>query len=123
MRSLRRGQIYRLKSDSVGKQRPVLIVSPAKLNGGIYVSAVPFYSQQLEKHRSHRSCVYFAAGEFGLDLDCVVKTDEVSHYKISELRISDGEVGQVDSERMLLVNQALCFSLGIETDGDPIVAS
>lgn len=114
MRSLRRGQIYRLKSDNVGKQRPVLIISPAKLNGGIYVSAAPFYSGQLDKRRHLASCVFFTAGEFGLDADCVLKTDEVTQFKISELQISEGAVGEVDPARMAQVDKSLCFSLGIE---------
>jgi len=117
MQSPRRGQIYRLKSDNVGKPRPVLIVSPVELNGGSYLSGVPFTSQQLEKRRTLRQCVWFAAGEFGLTSDCVVKADEVGFYKISDLRISEGPLGQVDETKMRLVSAALCYALGIEAAG------
>lgn len=114
MRSLRRGQIFRLKSDSVGKPRPVLIVSPAQLNVGIYINAIPFYSQQLDKRRGQAWCVFFQADEFGLEADCVAKADEVAQFKISELQIAEGELGQVDTARMALVDRALCFALGIK---------
>ena len=67
MRSPRRGEIYRLKTDPASKPRPLLIVSPVHLNGGLYVSGVPFYSQQVEKRRSFRTCVFFATSEFGLE--------------------------------------------------------
>lgn len=52
MRSPRRGEIYRLKSDAVGKPRPVLIVSRNELNSGIYVVAIPYYSEQVESRRT-----------------------------------------------------------------------
>ncbi len=113
MRSPQRGQIFLLKGDSVGKKRPILVVSPTHLNGGIYLLGVPFYSQQVEKRRTHPTCVFFAAGEFGLDRDCVAKADEVHIFKISELHVSEGPVAEVDASRMELVSTALCYSLGI----------
>jgi mRNA-degrading endonuclease toxin of MazEF toxin-antitoxin module len=77
MRSPKRGEIFRLKGDSVGKPRPVLIVSRTEVNGGIYV-IVPFFSEQLAKRKALAQCVFFASGEFGLEKDCVAKTDEVT---------------------------------------------
>ena len=113
MRSPRRGEIYLLKGDKVGKNRPVLVVSPLQLNGGFSVLAVPFYSQQLARRASMSTCVYFASGEFGLNANCVAKTDEVSIYRISELSVSDGPIGTVDDVRMEEVSGAMSVSLGI----------
>jgi len=113
MQSLRRGQIILQKCDAAGKRRPVLIVSPAFLNGGTYVTAVPFTSQQLDKRAKLKTCVMFYAGEFGLDEDCVAKTDDVTQYRLLDLRLSDGRIGEVDEAKMNLVSAALSFSLGI----------
>lgn len=113
MRSPRRGEIYRLQADRADKPRPVLVVSPVHLNGGIYLSAVPFYSSQVEKRRTLKTCVFFAKGEFGLEKDCVAKADEVSMYRISELRVREGATGTVDDQRMKDVSDALCVALGI----------
>lgn len=113
MRSPRRGQIFRLKSDAAGKKRPVLIVSRNELNGGIYVLAAPFYSEQIEKRRQLRQCVLFQSGEYGLDKTCVLKADEVSLFKISELRIAEGAIGELDEPRLRLVATALAYALGL----------
>lgn len=119
MKSPQRGQIFRLKTDSVGKPRPVLIVSPAHLNGGTYLTAVPFYSDQAQTKRSYRQCVFFARGEYGLEKDCVAKADEVSLYKFSELRIAEGQLGLVDGERMEEISIALSYALGITPHCEP----
>ena len=73
---------------------------------------MPFYSQQLEKKRGPEN-VLFSAGEFGLDKDCVATTSQVSRYKISELRMTDGFVGTVDDDRMKKIDEALRYSLGL----------
>ena len=118
MKSPQRGQIFRLKSDAVGKPRPVLIVSPTHLNGGTYLTAIPFFGEQVQKRRALRTCVFFAKGEFGLEKDCVAKADDVTQFKFSELRISEGPIGTVDDERMEEVSEALCYALGITPHGE-----
>lgn len=119
MRSPRRGQIFRLQSDSVGKKRPVLVVSPTHLNGGIYVLAVPFYSQQIEKRRELKNCVIFSSGQFGLDADCVAITNQVTVTKVSDLRMSEGALGEIDEEKMAEVEASLLYSLGITLRNEP----
>lgn len=119
MRSPRRGQIYRRKSDEVGKPRRVLIVSPTENNGGTYVLAAPFYGEQIEKRSRMKQCVLFQDGECGLEKTCVLKADEVTLFKISELRLCEGPVGEVDDERMRKVNVALAHALGIPIEPMP----
>jgi mRNA-degrading endonuclease toxin of MazEF toxin-antitoxin module len=114
MRTPRRGCIYRLKSDRVGKTRPVLIVSPTAHNKGAWCLAAPFYSEQIETRRKFPFCVVFAEGEFGLEKECALKLDEVSLFKQSELRLADGMVGEVSDERMQDVDRALLSALGID---------
>jgi mRNA-degrading endonuclease toxin of MazEF toxin-antitoxin module len=114
MRSPRRGQIYRRKSDEVGKPRRVLVVSRTELNGGFYVVVAPFYGEQVEKRAKWPQCVHFQNGEFGLDKECVLKADEVTLLKFSDLRISEGPVGEVDESRMKDVSRALAYALGLD---------
>lgn len=113
MQSPNRGQILLMKKDSVGKERPILLVSPHFLNGGYFVRGVPFTSQQIDKRKAWETCVFFQRGEFGLELDCVAMTSELAEFRISEFQ--PGKViGVVDDIRMLEVSKALCCSLGID---------
>ncbi len=113
MRSPKRGQIFRLKSDLVGKPRPVVVVSPTHLNGGNSLLAVPFFGGQIERRKLLRTCVFFKAGESGLEKDCVAKADNVSLFRLSELRMVEGPVGEVTLARMDAISAALAYSLGI----------
>jgi mRNA-degrading endonuclease toxin of MazEF toxin-antitoxin module len=119
MRSPRRGEIFRLKSDDVGKPRPVLVVSRTALNGGYYCVCVPLYGEQIERRSAFPSCVLFQEGEYGLTKTCVAKTDEISKYKVVDLRVSEGPVGTVDSQRMADVERAISYSLQIEPQREP----
>jgi hypothetical protein len=49
-----------------------------------------------------------------LEKECVLKLDEVSLFKFSELRLADGLVGELSDERMRDVDRALLSALGIE---------
>lgn len=114
MRSPRRGQVFRLKADAVGKPRPVLVVSIDALNGGLYVTTVPFYGEQVEKRRHLKTCVFFSQGEFGFEKDCVAKADEVTMVRISELRTAEGSLAELDEITMRKISDALAYCLGIE---------
>ena len=100
------------------KQRPIVIVSRDDLNKGDYVTAVPFYSQQLEKRKGHRSAVFFEAGAYGLDRDCVAKCDEVSQIEKAELPLRRGPIGRVPEEKMQLIVDAIRFCLRDSTLGN-----
>lgn len=113
MRTPRRGELYLLKSDAVGKARPVLIMSRTELNKGSYCLVVPLYSSQFENRKHLRTCVVFQAGEFGLACDCVAKTDEVTQHKLVDIRLGNGPLGIVPADRMQLVSDAVGYSLGI----------
>ncbi|MFO1019107.1 MAG: type II toxin-antitoxin system PemK/MazF family toxin [Planctomycetales bacterium] len=94
---IRRGEVYWLKPDATGKQRPVVIISREDLNGGHSLVGVPFYSQQLEKRTQQAWCVFFAAGEGGLTKDCVAKTDEVSMIDKLDVDLQRGPLGIFDA--------------------------
>lgn len=90
------------------KERPLLIVSRDELNKGDTVLAVPFYSQQLEKRRKYKNCVFFAAGEFNLHKDCVAKCDEIAVY--DRLELGD-KIGRIDAAKMELIVDAVRYSI------------
>lgn len=113
MKTPRRGQIYRLKSDSVDKPRPVLIVSRTELNRGFYCTVVPFTSQQLEKRAALATCVLFEDGEAGLTRKCVAKTDDVTQVRFVDLRMAEGPLGEASPEKMAEISQSLAHSLDI----------
>lgn len=115
MRPPRRGQVFRLKSDPVGKPRPILVVSIDSLNGGIYLTAVPFYGDEDGRRRHLKSCAFFSQGEYGLEKDCVAKADEISMMRKSELRLSDGPMTELDTDGMRRVTEAIAYCLGINT--------
>lgn len=110
---VQRGEIYKLKADGTGKQRPVVIVSRDDLNGGHSVLAVPFYSQQLDKRSQQAWCAFFAAGEGGLSKDCVAKTDQVSVIDKLDLELQSGPVGIFDDAQIQRLMTALKWSLQI----------
>lgn len=99
---MQRGQIFLLKPDQFGKQRPVVIVSRDPLNAGHSVIAVPFYSQQLQKRAQQPWCVLFKAGEGGLTMDCVAKTDQLSLIDKVSIDIAKGPIGAFDTAQMAL---------------------
>ena len=109
----RRGELFLLKPDHLGKQRPVVIVSRDALNGGHSVLAVPFYSQQLSKRQAQSWCAFFRAGEGGLSLDCVAKTDEVSLIDKLDVDLAAGPIGRFDKSQLDRVIQAIKWSLEI----------
>lgn len=109
----RRGELYRLKADKVGKPRRIVVVSNDVLNGGQCILAIPFYSQQLEKRKNQDWCALFAAGEGGLDCECVAKTDELSLFDKLDVDMARGPIGRFNDDQMARVLQALKWSLGI----------
>ncbi|MBS0266191.1 MAG: type II toxin-antitoxin system PemK/MazF family toxin [Planctomycetes bacterium] len=107
----RRGQLFWLKADHVGKPRIIVIVSNNTLNGGHCVLAVPFYSQQLEKRSAQAWCVLFARHEGGLEKDCVAKCDEISLVDKIDIDFSRGLVGTFDEGQMQRVINAIKWSI------------
>jgi len=111
----RRGQLFRLKSDAVGKQRIVVIVSRTELNAGLSVIAIPFYSSQFETRKNEDFCAEFAQDEGGLTKDCVAKTDQINLILKSELELSRGSIGSFDESQMLRLLDALKWTLKIDS--------
>jgi len=113
MRTPRRGQIFRLKSDAVGKPRPILVVSRTELNNGSYLLGIAFYGEQLEKRAALPHCILFQAGEFGLTKNCVAMASGITQFKLTELRLAEGPLGELSPEQMAVVDRALAFSLNL----------
>lgn len=112
MQPVQRGQVYRLtSSDPNIHNRPVVIVSRDELNGGHSVLLVPFYSQQLEKRTKLKHCVHFAAGEAGLDKECVAKADEVTCLEKTEINLKAGPIGSVKAQKMEKIVEAIRYSV------------
>lgn len=106
---MERGQLYLLKPDPEGKQRPVVIVSRDDLNRGHSVVAMPCYSQQLEKRSKLKYCVLLHAGDGNLDKDCVVKADEISYLEKAELDLNRGPIGRLKPDKMAQIMTALRY--------------
>jgi mRNA-degrading endonuclease toxin of MazEF toxin-antitoxin module len=98
-----------------GKRRPLLVVSRDDLNRGNAVQVVPFYSQQLDKRRKQKSCVFFAAGEAGLPKDCVAKCDEMGSIDKIHLDFSEGQLGRVEAPKMKQVVDAIRYCIRDDT--------
>lgn len=97
------------------KDRPIIIVSRDELNRGIGVLAVPFYSQQLEKRKTFKSCVHFSAGESGLPKECVAKCDEISEYDKTEIDFRRGPIGRAKPEKMRQIVDAIRYCIRDES--------
>lgn len=108
------GQVFRLKTNSPRKPRPVVIVSREEINGGHSVLAVPFTSQQLQKRRGLDYCEEFFTGEGGLDMDCVAKADELSMIDKLDIDFRSGPLGQLDESQMERLLGAIRWTLKID---------
>ena len=108
-----RGMLFRLKPDSQGKRRPVVVVSNDLLNGGDRVLVVPFYSQQVEKRKQQPWCVHFQAGDGGLEKECVAKTDELGMIDKLNLDLVNGFIGRFDDVQLQRVLDGIKWSLSI----------
>lgn len=113
-RSPRRGEIYRLKQDEVGKPRPVLVVSRGELNSGKTVTVVPFTTQQLSERALKKSNAIFEAGEGSLGERSAAKCGDVATIPISSLNLATGVLGELDASQMQKIDAALKWSLGLE---------
>ncbi|HVA46478.1 MAG TPA: type II toxin-antitoxin system PemK/MazF family toxin [Pirellulales bacterium] len=106
---MERGQVFLLKPEADGKQRPTVVVSRDDQNRGHSVVVMPCYSQQLEKRSKLPYCVLLKAGEGGLDKDCVVKADEVSTLDKSRFDVGRGAIGRLKPARMAEILAALRY--------------
>lgn len=113
-RTIRRGEIYRMKRDVAGKPRPVLVVSRVQLNTGTTLTVVPFTSQQLDRRKGKPNNVFFNAGEGGLDEDCVAKCGDVFTVEIMEINMVAGMVGSLNESQLKEIDAALKWSLGLD---------
>lgn len=111
---IRPGEIY--LAPIGGKDRPVVVVSREELNRGDYAHIVPFTTQHLDERRDSPSCVFFRAGEFGLDKDCVAQADSLALFYIVELQTDSGPIGALDDEAMRDVIRAIGYVFGAECE-------
>jgi mRNA-degrading endonuclease toxin of MazEF toxin-antitoxin module len=108
------GYIYLLKRDSVGKSRPIVVVSNNTLNRGDSILAVPFYSRQLEKRKKQQWCAFYSTGEGGLDRDCVAKADELTLVDKLDIDLVAGKVGGFNDDQMKRLISAIKWSLNMK---------
>lgn len=106
---MKQGEIYLLKSDRVGKSRPILIVSRSELSRYTPV-VLPFYSQNVDAKLQKQWTVEFQAGEFGLEKRCVLMCDELTRIFKSDL-YGESNIGQVDDEKMAQVFECVKWVL------------
>ncbi|MEX0718842.1 MAG: type II toxin-antitoxin system PemK/MazF family toxin [Planctomycetaceae bacterium] len=112
----KRGELYRLKPDALGRRRPIVIVSRNRLNGGHSVLAIPFYSQQLAKRVAQEWCVAFDRGDGGLDKPCVAKCDQLSLIDKLDIDLAAGPIGTFDAQQMRRLIDAVKWALEIGPD-------
>lgn len=113
--AIRPGQVY-LADIGGSDARPIVIVSTEPHNRGRYVIAVPFTSAQFENRSKQRSCVPFAAGDFGLTKDCVAQADALSLLDISAVRIDIGPIGTLDDNAMRNIVRAIGHVIGSDCE-------
>ena len=114
MQNVKRADIYRLKDNGTpySKPRPIVIVSVDALNRGNSVTAIPFYSQQIEDRRNRPYCVFYHRGQGGLEKDCIAKADEISLIEKLEIDFAKGPVGRFNHSEMALLEDAIRYVLG-----------
>lgn len=107
------GEIYYASAGN-DHSRPVLVVSRAELNRGLYAVVVPFTSKNLEVRRDLTQCVAFESGEYGLFKDCVAQADQIAFIPIADLDVAAGPIGKLDGERLEEILEAIKYVLAIE---------
>lgn len=73
--------------------------------------AIAFYGEQLDKRAKLPQWIMFQQGEFNLTKDCAVNASSITQFKMRDLRLAEGPVGEVSNERMAEVDRALAYSL------------
>lgn len=111
------GEIYYAELLDAGR-RPVLIVSRESLNRGHYAVIVAFTTSRLQQRRLLPRCVFFKAGQFGLQADCVAQCETISTVAVNQLDIIAGPIGTLDAATLRSVIKAIGFV--IESDCEPV---
>lgn len=106
----KRGQVWLLKDDGHGKQRPAIIVSNDTINRSNAVMVVPLTSQQIATRDQYDWCVKFYHGEFGLTADSIAKADAIAIRPVSTL---DRKIGELSLEQMRDLETAMKSALGM----------
>ncbi len=100
------GDVYWYRYDEQGKSRPVIVASREELNRGDVFLLVPLTSQKVEERRTQPWCVFFAAGEFGLQKDSVARADDAYQGLVCNL---EGQLGKLSDEKMEEVISSLGY--------------
>lgn len=108
----KRGEIYRLRDDEVGKPRPVVIVSRDEFNTGSDLLVVPFFSQQVTKRQDDLSCSEFGPTEGGLTVGCMAMCGYMQSIKKTELR--QPKLGSFNASQMERLMDAVKWTLDLE---------
>src|SRR5438105_1434731 len=95
--TLAQGDIY-FCHDERGKHR-VVIVSDEKFNRGSHVHTVLFTTQKLH-HKDKPNYVFFAAGEPGIDEDCVMQAESLELTPVRYLAFDQGLLGRVREAKL-----------------------
>jgi mRNA-degrading endonuclease toxin of MazEF toxin-antitoxin module len=107
--TLRPGDIY-LCHDERGEHR-VLIVSAEKFNRGSHAHTVLFTTKKLHL-KVEPNYVFFAAGEPGIEQDCVMQAESLERTPCRYLDFQRGLLGRVPDEKMGEVIAAIGYVLG-----------
>ena len=94
---LNQGDIF-FCHDERGTHR-VLIVSVEKFNRGSHVHTVIFTTKKLHL-RSQPNYVFFAAGEPGIDQDCVMQAESLERTPVRYLDFQQGLLGQASDDKL-----------------------
>ena len=107
--SLEQGDLY-FCHDERGTHR-ILIVSVEKLNRGSHAHTVLFTTKKLQL-RGEPNYVFFAAGEPGIDQDCVMQAESLERTPVRYLDIQHGILGRATDDKMEEVIAAIGYLLG-----------
>jgi mRNA-degrading endonuclease toxin of MazEF toxin-antitoxin module len=105
---IRPGEIYMADFPEAGRH-PVIVVSREELNRGHYVLAVFCTSSRFSVRNKIPNCVPYRAGQHGFTADCVAQCENMLSIEISQLDISAGPIGVLDTSNLRDIVRAIGY--------------
>lgn len=100
--------------DTVGGQRPTIVVSRAELNRGKYFVGVPLTTSRLANRKTLPSCVFLPKGACGVPKACIAQADAITLLLRSDIVEVESRIGRLSEP---LMNE-LIATIGYVLDAD-----
>jgi mRNA-degrading endonuclease toxin of MazEF toxin-antitoxin module len=112
---IRPGEIYMAEFPEAGRH-PVVVVSREELNRGHYIAAVFCTSSRFSIRSTLPNCVPYRAGQFGFTADCVAQCENILSIEKSQLDLSAGPIGMLDTSSLRDVVRAIGYVIGADCE-------